>query len=139
MVELVRMPHHIVIGIPVLARFDRLATLVPAAWATAFGSLPRDGRVFAEASVRLGDEYHEVVGVLAGDDERIDGFVHAVVPGGEYGYMRHEGSRVDIAASFGQIEAWLRSSGRQPGAAKLDIGYRADGTDTVHDLFVSLA
>ncbi|RWZ52499.1 AraC family transcriptional regulator [Labedella phragmitis] len=139
MIDIVQMPPRIVIGVPVLAPFDHLSSLVPEAWATAFSSLPDDDRDFAEASVRVGDRYHEVVGILADDGARIDGFVHALVPGGPYGHLRHEGTRAGIAAAFGEIEAWLRSSGRPPGAAKLDIGYRRDGSDTVHDLFVSLA
>lgn len=95
--------------------------------------------MFAEASVRFRDRYHEVVGVLAADDERIDGFVHVLIPEGEYAYVQHRGPRFGIAAAFGEIEAWLHSTGRKPGAAKLDIGYRPDGSDRVHDLFVSLA
>jgi hypothetical protein len=144
MVELVQMPQRVVAGVPVLAPFDRLSSLVPEAWATAFASLPPDGRVFAEASVRVGDRYHEVVGLLVDEDDRtsgsrLDGFVHVLVPAGTYGYLRHEGTRSAIAESFGEIEDWLRSTGRRPGAAKLDVGYRRDETDTVHDLFVSLA
>lgn len=138
MVELAQFPSRVVIGVPVLAPFDRLSVLVPNAWAAAFKSLRGEGRVFAEASVRIGDRYHEVVGVLARDDEQIDGFVHALVPAGEYAYARHEGPPTGIAAAFGEIEEWLRSTGRRPGAAKLDIGYQPDGTETVHDLFVSL-
>lgn len=138
MIEIVQQPAHVVIGVPVLAPFDRLSALVPEAWTTAFERLQGEGRVFAEASVRIGDEYHEVVGVLARTDERIDGLVHALVPGGDYGHVRYEGPAAGIAAAFGEIEAWLHSTGRRPGAAKLDIGYTPDGTDTVHDLFVSL-
>ncbi|MFK4728831.1 GyrI-like domain-containing protein [Agromyces mediolanus] len=138
-VELVRMPPRLVIGVPVLAPFDRLSTLVPAAWTRAFAEFAGDGRPFAEASTRVGGQYHEVVGVLAALDARRDGFVHALVPGGEYAYLEHRGPRAGIAGAFGEIEDWLRAAGRTAGAAKLDVGYRADGSDQAHELFVSLA
>ncbi len=139
MVEIIQMPSRLVIGVPVLAAFDRLSTLVPEAWAVAFSAFADDGRPFAEASTRLDGRYHEVVGVLADVEEQVDGFVHALVPGGSYGYLLHRGPQSQIAASFGEIEASLLASGHRPGATKLDIGYRADGTDDAHELFVSVA
>lgn len=139
MVEIVRMPPRLVIGVPVLAGFERLSTLVPEAWETAFAAFADDSRPFAEASTRVGERYHEVVGVLASPDARRDGFVHALVPGGEYAYLEHRGPRSGIATAFGEIEGWLRETGRAVGAAKLDVGYRADGSDETHELFVSLA
>ncbi|MGX5695472.1 hypothetical protein ACWKWP_04670 [Agromyces soli] len=125
----------LVIGIPVLGRFDELGRLVPEAWASAFASL--DG-TFAEVSTRVGDGYHEVVGVLSELDTNIDGYVHGYVPGGEYVREAHRGERAMIAESFGRIEVWARSRGREVGAVKLDIGYHADGSDLVHELYVGL-
>lgn len=125
----------LVIGFPVLGRFDELSRLVPDAWASAFTRL--DGP-FAEVSTRVGDGYHEVVGVLGGVDANIDGYVHACVPAGEYVREVHRGERAMIAESFGRIEAWARSRGREVGAVKLDIGYQADGSDLVHELYVAL-
>ncbi|WP_395245297.1 hypothetical protein ACGGZK_05690 [Agromyces sp. MMS24-K17] len=134
-ISIVRRRPAVVIGVPVLARFDELSELVPLAWAEAFRRF--DGPL-AEASTRVGDRYHEVVGLLGEVDAQVDGAVHALVPAGEYATATHRGDRVSIAESFGRIESWIAAQGREVGAGKLDVGYLRDGSERAHDLYVSI-
>ncbi|MDL9978711.1 effector binding domain-containing protein [Microbacterium sp. ASV49] len=135
MITTLERPAFVVAGIPVLAPFEHLAFAVPEAWAAAFADL--EG-TFAEASTYINGRYHEVVGILVDLEDHLDGFVHTIVPAGEYAHLTHVGPRSAIADSFGGIESWALDHGRVVGSFKLDVGYQADGMDRVHELYVSL-
>ncbi|MFY1652121.1 GyrI-like domain-containing protein [Solwaraspora sp. WMMB762] len=132
----------VVVGLPVVAPFQDLSTLVPAAWRQLFDRCadlpPSAGGTFAEASYHLGEgRYHEVVGVAVPPQTPISGqWAAAHVPAGDWAYCRHSGPVEQIGETFGAIEQWLREQGRTVGDMKLDLGYRADAQPQVHDLYV---
>lgn len=143
-IELVERPPALVVGLPVLARFADLGTLVPAAWRSLAGALGgRRPGTLAELSVDLGDgRYHETVGVLLelGDAGavRLPGAVGSLVPGGRWAQVPHEGPASAIADTFGRLLAWVEEQGEHAGPHKLDAGYRLDGAPERHLLAVCL-
>ena len=140
--QIVRREPVVVIGLPVVAPFQDLSTLVPAAWREIFdrrAELPSSGGdTFAEASYHLGEgRYHEVVGVAVPVQTPVSGqWTVAHVPAGSWAHCRHTGPVEQIGETFGAIEQWLREQGRTVGGMKLDVGYRADAEPQVHELYV---
>ncbi|WP_152189055.1 hypothetical protein [Georgenia satyanarayanai] len=143
-IEIVDRAPVLVVGMPVLAGFHELGTLVPAAWRALSRSLGDDDRPLAELSVDLGDgRYHETVGVLVPLEDaarvRVPGAVGSLVPGGAWAQMVHDGPVHTIAETFGRLLAWAAEQGARPGPHKLDVGYRLDGAAERHTLAVELS
>ena len=140
--QIVRREPLVVIGIPVVAPFQDLSALVPAAWRELFdrcGELPSSGDgTFAEVSYYLGEgRYHEVVGMAVPAQTPMSGqWALAHVPAGNWAHCRHTGPVEEIGETFGAIEQWLREQGQTVGGMKLDLGYRADDRPQVHELHV---
>lgn len=144
-IEIVERPPAVVIGLPVLAPFRDLGTLVPAEWQALAGHLGDDQQSapLAELSVDLGDgRYHETVGLLVdledGPPAGLPGAVRSLVPGGRWVQAHHDGPAGTIAETFGRLLAWATAHGERAGAHKLDVGYRLDGTAEHHVLAVEL-
>lgn len=143
-IEIVERPASLVVGRPVLARFQDLGTLVPAAWQALAGSLgPGDTGPFAELSVELVDgRYHETVGALVPLREdgavRVPGTVGSFVRGGRWAQAAHDGPRHAIAETFGRLLARVAEQGERAGPYKLDVGYRFDGGPERHVLAVDI-
>lgn len=134
-----RIPLSAVVGIPVVARFDELSTLVPAAWRRLAEIAELRHEVFVELSTDLGDgHYHEVLGLLrevdSAQDLPLPASVAVLVPPGEWLSARHEGPVEAIGDTFGELIDAARRAGRRPSGEKLDIGYRLDGAAESHEL-----
>jgi predicted transcriptional regulator YdeE len=143
-VEVVQRPEATVLGVEVVAAFDELGVLVPAAWEQVFARVaqlpvPPPHR-FAEASRHLGEgRYRETVGVLVGGPVEVpDGMVLTTLPAGRYVRHRHTGPVETIADGFRAAHEWAGQHGLQVGDVKLDVGYAADGTTGPHELFVDV-
>jgi hypothetical protein len=111
-----------------------LPEVVPALWKEAFAAHDDDA-VYAELSEEPGGDTHVItVGVLTG--EPAPGAV--VVPGGRWLHHEHRGPVTRIGETYGRMFAYARAIGARVGRFKLDVGYRADGSEDVHDLYVEL-
>ncbi|MGY2003723.1 GyrI-like domain-containing protein [Blastococcus sp. SYSU DS1024] len=143
--EIVERAESFVLGTGVEARFDELATAVPAAWQEVFArrdELPAPSAGgFAETSRHLGDgRYRETVGVLLDAPLAVPGgMVVTPAPAGRYVHHRHDGAVEEIAAGFQEIYDWAATRDLRLGDVKLDVGYTADGIPQPHDLYIVVA
>jgi predicted transcriptional regulator YdeE len=133
-----------VVGVEVVAEFDRLAVAVPAAWRELFSRhtevpSPAEGR-YAEASRHLGEgRYREVVGVVvAGPVAPPAGMAAVRIPGGDWAHHRHTGAVAEIGEGFRKVYDWATERGITLGQRKLDVGYHPDGTEGSHDLYIEV-
>lgn len=133
-----------IVGLQVEATFDGLFTEIPNAWKT-FGDrlkeIPhRIGDVMTEISMDVTDGvYTELVGVeVEGAGKVPEGMTSVTIPKQIYVHHRHEGSVEEIATAFGKILEWAKEKGYKTGDFKIDHGYRRDGSESVHDLYVKI-
>lgn len=138
----VELPETHVAGIVVIAGFDDLWTLVPAAWKQIFARKESDlpDQRFAGASLTTGDGlYRETVGfVIEPDALPLPGFSRAILPAGSYIHCRHFGPAVNIADTFAAMYRFAEDEGLSLGNFKLDIGYSSSGEEVLHDLYVDI-
>ncbi|WP_127127014.1 hypothetical protein [Georgenia sp. SYP-B2076] len=147
--RLVHRPETDVMGLQVVAGFDRLHVVVPELWDAMFARrdelpAPPDGR-YAEASVQLGGgRYRETVGVALVHPPKTRsvavprGMSVARLATGLFVTHRHEGDVGDIASGFQAIYDWAEGQDLELGTLKLDIGYTTDCTAQAHDLFINV-
>jgi hypothetical protein len=134
-VQIIDRPALMLQGSTVKAGAPDLPEVVPALWREVFAA-HAPGTVFAELSEEPGGDLHVItVGVLVAD-----GTPGAVaVPAGRWLHHEHRGPLHEIGASYGQMFACAAEAGETLGTLKLDVGYRADGQEPSHDLYVQLA
>jgi hypothetical protein len=61
------------------------------------------------------------------------------VPGGRWLRYEHRGPAQDIGGSYAAMFGHAEAVGIPLTNFKLDVGYRADGTEATHDLYLQLA
>lgn len=138
----VELPETHLAGIEVIASFDELWELVPAAWKQLFAREEADlpHTRFAEISHAQGDgRYQETVGFLIEPSAPLlPGLSRAIIPAGPYIHCRHLGPAVSIADTFGAMHRFAVDEDLTVGKHKLDIGYTSSGEEVSHDLYVSI-
>lgn len=143
--RIVERPASLVVGLKVEASWDALWTEMPKAWRTLFARADeladRLDDVFVDVSLAQQDgRYTQLVGAEVRTAKQIpDGMVAVSIPAQRYVAARHVGPLQGIAESFGALYAWAERHGHPVDAFKLDVGYRPDGRETEHMLFVRLA
>jgi hypothetical protein len=125
------------LGPSLTADIAELPVEVPALWRRAYEGREDSDIVFAELSEEQPDgPLHRItVGELlpAATDETTE------VPGGRWLHHQHHGPVQDIGATYGAMFDHAAEQGIALTDLKLDVGYRADGTETTHDLYLQLA
>lgn len=116
------------------AALSELSTVVPALWREVFDAHGADA-VFAELSEEPAGHTHVItVGVLA-DEPAGEG---VTAPAGRWLHHEHRGPLTSIGETYGEMFRLAADSGLRLGTLKLDVGYRADGQETSHDLYLLL-
>ena len=124
----------LIVGPTAKAEPKDLPEVVPALWREVFAAHDGD-TVFAELSEEPGGDTHVItVGVLTA--ERAPGAT--LVPGGRWLHHEHRGPVTGIGEAYGRMFGYARAIGARLGTLKLDVGYRADGAEETHDLYVLL-
>lgn len=142
--KIVRKKSFEIVGIQVEAEFDDLFTEIPKAWKRFGDRLEeiqhRVGNVMTEISLDVTDSvYTELVGVeVDGNGKVPEGMTAITVPTQTYLHHRHEGSLEKIASTFGEMLDWAKEKGYQTSDFKIDHGYRRDGSESTHDLYVRI-
>lgn len=124
------------LGPSLTADIAELPVEVPSLWRRALEGREDSDTVFAELSEEPGGPLHRItVGVLlpAATDETTE------VPAGRWLHHQHHGPVQDIGATYGAMFEHAAEQGIALTNLKLDVGYRADGSETTHDLYLQLA
>jgi hypothetical protein len=124
------------LGPSLTADLSELPVVVPSLWRRVFEGAEDSETVFAELSEEPGGPVHRItVGVLATEptDETTE------VPAGRWLHHEHRGPVQDIGATYGAMFQHADENGIALTHLKLDVGYRADGTEATHDLYLQLA
>ncbi len=131
-----------VIGIKVEARWDELHEKMPKAWQKMMQCLDevsdRQDDVMMNVSLSETDGvYKQLVGVeVAMDAEVPEGMTKVLIPPKKYVWHQHKGGLSEIAESFGKMYDWAEQQNIETGTFKIDYGYRKDGSEKTHDLFI---
>ena len=124
----------LILGPTAKAEPKELPEVVPALWREVFATHDADA-VFAELSEEPGGGVHVItVGVLT-EGQEADA---TLVPGGRWLHHEHRGPVTGIGEAYGRMFGYARAIGARLGTLKLDVGYRADGQEEAHDLYVLL-
>jgi len=124
------------LGPSLTADLAELSIVVPALWRRVFEGNEESDTVFAELSEEPGGRVHRItVGVLVPEatEETIE------VPGGRWLHHEHHARVQDIGASYGAWFGYAGKAGIPRTKVKCYFGYRADGTEAMHDLYLQLA
>jgi len=112
---------------------------VPALWRRAFEGHEDPDSILAELDEEQpegsGYAYRITAGVLLpGPTEET-----TEVPAGRWLHHRHHGPAEDIGATYESMFEHAADQGIALTGLRLDVGYRADGSETTHDLYLQLA
>ncbi|MGZ4455616.1 MAG: hypothetical protein ACXVEK_14660 [Nocardioides sp.] len=122
------------VGASLTADLAELPSVVPALWRQVFAGAPASA-MFAELSGAPDVPAQQVtVGLLVQQPAPFS----VEVPGGPWLHHRHTGPLADIGATYTEMETLAREAGIDVTQRRLDVGYRADGRHTPHDLFLQL-
>ncbi|HET8595344.1 MAG TPA: GyrI-like domain-containing protein [Intrasporangium sp.] len=129
-------------GLTTRGPLSELPTTVPPLWREVFAR--HDGEaVLAELSEEPGDGLHVItVGVLSTVRAREGAVPDAevvVVPAGRWLHHEHRGPLAAIGRTYGEMFTYARTAGLRVTDLKLDVGYRPDGAEDKHDLFLLVA
>lgn len=140
--EIINKSGFAVIGIKVEAEWEELHTKMPKAWQKVKQRLDeisgRKDDVMMDVSLsEVNGIYKQLIGVeVIMDAEVPDGMTKIVIPPKTYVWYQHEGELSGIAESFGKMYAWAEQQNIETGSFKIDIGYRKDGSEKTHDLYI---
>ena len=124
------------LGPSLTAELSELPLEAPSLWRRALEGREDSDVVLAELSEEPGGPLHRItVGTLEPEptEETTE------VPGGRWLHHQHHGPVEDIGATYGAMFEHAAEQGIALTNLKLDVGYRADGTETTHDLYLQLA
>jgi hypothetical protein len=123
------------LGPSLTAELSELPVVVPALWRRVFEGRESSDTVCAELSEEPGGATHRItVGVLVPEA----GSGTTEVPAGRWLHHRHHGPAAGIGTTYGEMFAHAADAGIPLTHLKLDVGYRADGTEGTHDLYLQL-
>lgn len=134
--EIVERPALHLDGATLTADLSVLPLEVPALWRRVMEHASADDEVFAELSDEPGGDEHVItVGRLV-DQVGVD---TVEIPAGRWLHHRHEGPVEDVGATYDAMFDHAEQAGLALTRRKLDVGYRPDGAETAHDLYLQLA
>lgn len=140
--EIIERDSFTVIGIEVEAPWDELHEKMPKTWQEFKNRLDelsdRKSDVMMDISLDVTDgRYTQLIGVEVEKSAAVpDGMEKVEIPTQSYIYHQHEGDLSGIAESFGKMYDWAKEREIGTGEFKIDCGYRKDGTETEHALFI---
>lgn len=142
--EIIEKAGFAVIGLKVQAKWDDLHEEMPKVWQEFRERLEevsgRKSDVMMDISLEESDGiYTQLIGVEVEKDADVpDGMTMVIVPSQKYVHYKHEGDVANIAESFGKMYDWAGKQEIDVSDLKLDIGYRKDGSETTHELYVKV-
>lgn len=142
--KIVEKESFIVVGMKVEADWQELHAKMPEAWKSAENRLEeitnRKEDVMMDISLDVTDgRYIQLIGVKVENSAGVpDGMEKVKIPAQRYIYHQHEGDLSGIAESFGKMYNWAKEHGIETGEFKIDYGYRKDGIETEHALYVKM-
>lgn len=134
----------IAVGLKVEANWQDLHTKMPEAWHIFKQRIQeisgRKSNEMMDISLnKEGQTYTQLVAVeVEGPAVVADDMVAVTIPQQKYIRYVHRGDLPSIASSFGKMYEWAKEQNIKAGEFKLDIGYRADGSEKEHELFVKV-
>ncbi|GAB3033114.1 GyrI-like domain-containing protein [Bowmanella dokdonensis] len=140
--EVIEHPKLLVVGLPVMANWHELWQKMPRAWQTLFArqeEIPHRRGCLDCSLDKREEQYLQLVGCQVSRLRPVPPQMQAVeIPAQRYLHHTHLGPTSAIAETFGLMYEWASVHGLQVGEFKLDRGYRADGRETEHDLYIGL-
>lgn len=142
--EIIERDSFTVIGIEIEAPWNELHEKVPKAWQEFKNRLneisDRKNDIMMDISLDVTDgRYTQLIGVKVEKSAAVPGGMKKVeIPTQRYVYHQHEGDLSGIAESFGKMYDWAKEREIGAGEFKIDYGYRKDGTETDHELFIKV-
>ena len=115
---------------------SELPVAVPALWRRVLEGREDSATVFAELDEEPGGPAQRItVGVLVAEPSEET----TEVPAGRWLHHEHTGAVQDIGSTFAAMFDHAAEAGIELTDLRLDVGYRADGSETSHDLYLQLA
>lgn len=139
MIDTIELPELLAIGIEVVAPWQELPRVIPAAWTRLFET-DTGASSFLEVSIsRENGIYRELVGYLAARKTEVPpGMIRYAIPPGRYLRLIHDGPLVEIAGGFEKLYAHAAVAGLKATDFKLDFGYLVGLPPGRHELHVRL-
>lgn len=133
-----------VVGIKVEAEWKELHTKMAESWQQFKERLDEveDRKNDEMMDISLNESegvYTQLIGVeVPAEAEVPDGMTKIIIPPKKYVWYQHPGELTKIGESFGKMYEWAEQQGIEIGDFKLDIGYRKDNSEKMHDLFIQV-